>query len=70
MSEDNVPRDLDVNVGESFRRKAGLVADGHKTKTPAALTHDSSVASRDSVRVALMIAALTVSRQIADNGRG
>jgi hypothetical protein len=33
-----------VKMGENFRRKGCLVADGHKTKTPASLTH-SSVAS-------------------------
>jgi hypothetical protein len=69
MSEDNVPRDLDVKMGESHRRKARLVADGHKTKAPAALSH-SSMASRDSARIALTIVALTVSRQVADNGHG
>jgi hypothetical protein len=34
-------------MGENFRRKARFVADGHKTKTPAALCY-SSVVSRDS----------------------
>ena len=44
-------------MGENFRRKARMVADGHRTETPAALTY-SSVVSRDSVRIALTIAAL------------
>jgi hypothetical protein len=48
---------FDVKMGENFRRKARFVADGHKTKTPAALCY-SSVVSRDSVRIALTIAAL------------
>ena len=48
---------FDIKMGENFRRKARMVAGGHKTKTPAALTY-SSVVSRDSVRIALTIAAL------------
>jgi hypothetical protein len=48
---------FDIKMGENFRRKARMVADGHRTKTPAALTY-SSVVSRDSVRIALTIAAL------------
>jgi hypothetical protein len=48
---------FDVKMGENFRRKARFVADGHKTKAPAAMTY-SSVVSRDSVRIALTILAL------------
>ena len=48
---------FDIKMGENFRRKARLVADGHKTATPNAITY-SSVVSRDSVRIALTIAAL------------
>ena len=48
---------FDVKIGENFRRKARLVAGGHTTDTPATLTY-SSVVSRDSVRIALTIAAL------------
>jgi hypothetical protein len=48
---------FDVKMGENFRRKARLVAGGHKTDTPASITY-SSVVSRDSVRIALLIAAL------------
>ena len=48
---------FDIKMGENFRRKARMVADGHRTETPAALTY-SSVVSRDSVRIALTIAAL------------
>jgi hypothetical protein len=48
---------FDVKMGENFSRKARFVADGHKTKTPAALCCSSAV-SRDSVRIALTIAAL------------
>jgi hypothetical protein len=48
---------FDIKIGENFRRKARLVAGGHKTDTPASLTY-SSVVSRDSVRILLTIAAL------------
>ena len=42
---------------EDFRRKARLVAGGHKTDAPATITY-ASVVSRETVRVALTIAAL------------
>ena len=48
---------FDIKLGEGFRRKARFVADGHKTKTPPSVTY-SSVVSRDSVRICLLIAAL------------
>ena len=48
---------FDVKMGENFRRKARMVADGHRTQTPAAITY-SSVVSRDSVHIALTVAAL------------
>ena len=48
---------FNVKMGENSRRKARFVADGHKTKTPAAMTY-SSVVSRDPVCIALTIAAL------------
>jgi hypothetical protein len=48
---------FDVKLGENFRRKARYVAGGHMTHTPSALTY-SSVVSRDSVRIALTVAAL------------
>ena len=48
---------FDVKMGENFRRKARLVAGGHTTEAPASLAY-SSVVSRDSVRIALTIAAL------------
>jgi hypothetical protein len=48
---------FDIKMGENFRRKARMVAGGHTTVTPAVLTY-SSVVSRDSVRIALTIAAL------------
>ena len=47
----------DIKMGENFRRKARLVANGNETETPPTLTY-SSVVSRDSVRIALTIAAL------------
>ena len=48
---------FDVKLGENFRRKARLVGDGHKTGPPASVTY-SSVVSRDSVRICLLLAAL------------
>ena len=48
---------FDIKLGEGFRRKARFVGDGHKTETPNSVTY-SSVVSRDSVRIILMIAAL------------
>ena len=48
---------FDIKLGEGFRRKARFVGDGHKTETPSSVTY-SSVVSRDSVRIILMIAAL------------
>ena len=47
---------FDIKLGENFRRKARYVADGHKTETPSHITY-SSVVSRDSVRIMLLIAA-------------
>jgi hypothetical protein len=48
---------FDVKMGENFRRKARFVAGGHTTDVPSVLTY-ASVVSRDSVRIALTIAAL------------
>ena len=48
---------FDIKLGENFRRKARLVADGHKTEPPSSVTY-SSVVSRDSVRLCLLYAAL------------
>jgi hypothetical protein len=42
---------------EDFRRKARLVAGGHATKAPATLTY-ASVVSRETVQIALLMAAL------------
>jgi hypothetical protein len=47
---------FDIKV-EDVRRKARFVADGHITDTPYAMTY-ASVVSRESVRVALKLAAL------------
>jgi hypothetical protein len=46
---------FDVKM-EDFRRKARLVAGGHMTKAPATLTY-ASVVSRETVRLALTVAA-------------
>jgi hypothetical protein len=48
---------FDIKMGENFRRKARLVANGNETEAPPTLTY-SSVVSQDSMRVALLIAAL------------
>jgi Reverse transcriptase (RNA-dependent DNA polymerase) len=48
---------FDVKMGENFRRKARFVAGGHTTEVPSVLTY-ASVVSRDSVRIALTVAAL------------
>jgi hypothetical protein len=47
---------FDVKM-DSFQRKYRMVAGGHMTEAPATLTY-ASVVSRESVRIALMIAAL------------
>ena len=48
---------FDIKMDGKFTRKARLVADGHKTETPSAMTY-ASVVSRDSVRIAFLLAAL------------
>ena len=47
---------FDVKM-ENFRRKARLVAGGHMTKPPANITY-ASVVGRETVRIALTLAAL------------
>jgi hypothetical protein len=47
---------FDVKM-EDFRRTAGFVAGGHTTDTPHTMTY-ASVVSRESVRIALTLAAL------------
>ena len=47
---------FDVKM-EDFRRKSRLVAGGHMTDTPAAITY-ASVVSRENLRLALMLVAL------------
>ena len=48
---------FDVNIGETFHRKARLVVGGHTTDALTSLSY-SSVVSRDSIQIALAIAAL------------
>ena len=48
---------FDIKLGEGFRRKVRFVGDGHKTETPNSVTY-SSVVSRNSLRIMLMIADL------------
>jgi len=47
---------FDVKM-EDFRRKARLVAGGHKTEAPTTITY-TSVVSRETIRIALLMAAL------------
>lgn len=44
-------------MGENFRRKGRSARDGYKTDTPTSVTY-SSVVSRDSVRICLLLAVL------------
>ena len=48
---------VDVKMGENFRRKARLFGGGHMTEAPSSFTY-SSIVSRDSIRIALAVAAL------------
>ena len=48
---------FDIKLGENYRRKVRLVAGGHQTDAPTTITY-SSVVSRDSVRIAFLLAAL------------
>ena len=48
---------FDVKLGENFRRKARLVGGGHMTTATTSINYPS-VVSRDSVRIALTVAAL------------
>ena len=48
---------FDVKFGEGFRRKARMVAGGHQVDTPSHLTY-ATVVSRETVRIALLMAAL------------
>jgi hypothetical protein len=48
---------LDMKLGENCHRKATLVAAGHKTDAPTQTITYKSVVSRNSVRIALTIAA-------------
>ena len=48
---------FDIKMGENFRRKARFVAGGHTTECDPTLTY-SSVVSRDTVRIAFLVAAL------------
>jgi hypothetical protein len=47
---------FNIKVGESFRWKARLVVNGNEMEAPPTLT-DSFVVSRDSVHIALLVAA-------------
>ena len=48
---------FDIKMDGKFTRKARLVGDGHKTDIPSSIIY-SSVVSRDSVRIGLMLASL------------
>ena len=49
---------FNIKMGKNFRRKARFMAGGHTTEVPDSLITYLSVFSRDSVRIALTIAAL------------
>ena len=57
---------FDIKMVENCRRKARLVTNGNETEVPAALTY-SSVVTRDSVRIALLIASLNDLQLLACN---
>ena len=48
---------FDVKLSEIFRQKARFIADGHMTKATKSLSY-STVVSRDSVRIAFLLATL------------
>ena len=48
---------FDIKMSENFRRKARLVADGHKTDPSASVTY-STVVSRESIHTCLITATL------------
>ena len=48
---------FNIKMGESFSRKARMVAGGHMTEAPSTLTY-LSVVSRDSICICLTVAAL------------
>ena len=48
---------LDVKLSKNFRRKARFIAVGHQVETPASIK-DSTVVSRDSIRILMLAAAL------------
>jgi hypothetical protein len=48
---------FDIKIDGNFTRKARLVTGGHTTETPVAMTY-SSVVSRDSIRIAFLLAGL------------
>ncbi len=52
-----IPIHMMFNVKMDFTQKAWLVAGGHTTDPPSSMTY-SSVVSRDSVRIAFLLAAL------------
>ncbi len=57
MGYKEIPCHIIFDMKMNFTRKARFVAGGHKTNPPACLTY-SSVVSRDSVRIAFLLAAL------------
>jgi hypothetical protein len=59
---------FDIKMGENFRRKARLVANGNESEVPPTITY-SSVVSQYSVRIALMIAALNDLKLLSCNSR-
>jgi hypothetical protein len=63
-----IPGHIMWDVKLDFTRKARYVAGGHRTDPPKALTY-SSVVSRESVRIAMLVAGLNdLDIQMADIG--
>jgi hypothetical protein len=63
-----IPCHIIFDVKMDFTRKARFIAGGHKTDPPSSITY-SSVVTRDSVRIAFLIAALNdLDVQTADIG--
>jgi hypothetical protein len=64
-----IPLRLIFDVKMDFTRKARLVAGGHKTDPPEEVTTYSSVVTKDSVRIAFMLATLNgIEVEMADVG--
>lgn len=60
---------FDIKMDGKFTKKARFVAGGHTTDSQTTIIYSSSVVSRESVRIASMLAALNdLNIYAADNG--